>query len=104
MKSSKGWNVLLRKLKVLRRGRHVFRPVLEPLPRHGVSQRALVDNVLSVVFGREEVADDAAAGGDGVAANLRARAFGYAVEGFGEVVVGVVADLKGGLVGVLGGG
>jgi hypothetical protein len=42
----------------------------------------------------QKVANYATPGGDGVAADLWADAFGYTVEGFGKIVFGILPDLE----------
>lgn len=54
----------------------------------------LVLDILPIVLCGKEIADCAASGGDRVAADFRAVAFGDAVEDFLEAVLGVLADLE----------
>ena len=85
---------LLSKVKVLLARREGRAEESERLAHDGVGERELVLNVGSVVLGVQEVGYDAAFGRDGFAADSGRVAFGDAVEGFGEGVVGVLADLK----------
>ena len=74
---------LLALLEVIRVGRDGVAGEAEALAGDGVGERGLVLDVLAVVLGREEVGDDAALGGDGVAADLGRGTLGDGVEGLG---------------------
>jgi hypothetical protein len=46
------------------------------------------------MIGLQKIANNAAPGGDGVAADLWASTLRYTVEGFGKIVLGIFPDLK----------
>ena len=89
------FEVLLRKLKILRFSRPFLWSKFKSFSGDGVRQRMSVFDILSAMLRAKEVTNDAALGGNSVATDFWAFIFRNAVEYFGKVVFGVLSYLCG---------